>query len=68
VTLSGTVGAMSGACPLLVFTLNGSVVVTDNSTTWNGGTCLSLAPGGSAEASGTRNGSTLVARQVTVNK
>jgi len=66
VTVGGTVGALSGACPLLVFTLSGSAVVTDNSTTWNGGTCLSLAPGGSAEASGTRNGSTLVARQVTI--
>jgi len=67
VTIGGTVNSVSGTCPAIVFTMGGTAVVTDNNTTWNGGTCLSLAPGGSVEATGTRNGDTLAARQVTFN-
>ena len=64
VTVGGTVNSVSGSCPAIVFTMGGTAVVTDNNTSWTGGTCASLAPGGTAHATGTRNGNTIAARQV----
>jgi hypothetical protein len=66
-TVGGTVGNLSGVCPVLLFTLDGSAVVTNNSTQWSGGTCVTLAPGASVEATGTQSGNTIVARQVRFN-
>jgi hypothetical protein len=66
VTVAGVIGLLNGVCPSLVLGVNGSAVVTNESTSWVGGACTSLAPGASIEATGTRNGNAVVARQVAV--
>jgi hypothetical protein len=68
VAVGGVVGNISGSCPLLLFNLDGSPVVTNGSTQWNGGACATLKPGASANATGTQDGDTVVAREVTVNQ
>ena len=64
--MGGTVNSVTGACPAIVINTGGTIVVTDNTTNWTGGVCASLAPGANIEATGTQNGNTLVARQVTI--
>jgi hypothetical protein len=66
-TVSGVLGPLEGLCPLLVFPVNGQVVVTNASTVYTGGTCTSLVAGGSAKVTGTPEGNTVVARQITIN-
>ena len=65
-TLNGILGAMTGVCPALVFPVNGSIVVTNSSTVYVGGSCQALVVGGSAEVKGTQNGSTVVAREIRI--
>ena len=65
-TIGGILGPVSGVCPVVAFPVSGRVVVTNSSTTYVGGSCSSLVAGGSTEVSGTPNGNTVVARQVTL--
>jgi hypothetical protein len=57
VELKGAVSAVGGACPLATFTLQGLKIATTATTTYEGGTCASLAgvPAPVVELSGTKN-------------
>ncbi len=66
VTLNGILGAITGVCPARVFPVNGSIVVTNSSTAYVGGSCQTLVVGASAEVQGTQNGSTVFAREVRI--
>ncbi len=65
-TLSGILGPVSGVCPARVFPINGSVVVTNSSTVYTGGSCRSLVLGARADVQGTPNGGVVIAREVRV--
>jgi len=52
-TISGTVRSLSGGCPDLILTVNGTKVVTSKSTKFTGGNCKHLEAGASISASGT---------------
>jgi hypothetical protein len=66
VTVNGILGAVTGVCPALVFPVNGSIVVTNSSTAYVGGSCQALVLGASAEVQGTQNGSTVIAREIRI--
>jgi Domain of unknown function (DUF5666) len=65
-TVSGVLGSVSGTCPALVFPINGSVVVTNSSTVYAGGSCRSLVLGARADVQGTPNGGVVVAREIRI--
>ena len=54
VTISGTVSALSGTCPKVTFTANGTKVSTDVTTTFGDGTCAELANGVTVHVKGVR--------------
>jgi hypothetical protein len=55
-TISGTVRSLSGDCPDLTLTVNGTTVVTSQSTKFTGGNCKHLQSGLNISASGTVRG------------
>ncbi len=55
ITVSGTVAALSGACPTITFTLDTVAIVTNASTTYGGGSsCTSVKNGEKRSAVGIR--------------
>ena len=52
-TISGTVRSFSGDCPNLTLTVNGTTVVTSQSTQFTGGNCKHLQSGDDISATGT---------------
>ena len=59
--LKGAVAALAGACPAVTFTLNGTSVLTNASTQFDGAACSAIRTGAKVEVKGTRqaNGSVL---------
>jgi hypothetical protein len=55
-TIGGTVRSLSGDCPDLTLTVNGTTVVTSQSTKFTGGNCKHLQSGTDISASGTVRG------------
>ena len=66
VTLTGTVASLAGTCPSLTFTVDGTTVSTNASTTYGGGgTCSDIRNGDRRGVAGTRqNDGRVVARYV----
>jgi hypothetical protein len=52
VSLTGTIGSLTGTCPVLSFVADGRRVVTDPTTRFNGGNCRDLANGRGVEVDG----------------
>jgi hypothetical protein len=52
-TISGTVRSLSGDCPDLILTVNGTTIVTSQSTKFTGGNCKHLESGTGISATGT---------------
>jgi hypothetical protein len=52
-TIDGTVRSLSGSCPDLVLTVNGTTVVTSQSTKFTGGNCKHLQSNSGISATGT---------------
>jgi hypothetical protein len=52
-TISGAVSSLSGECPDLILTVNGTTVVTSQSTKFTGGNCKHLESGTGISATGT---------------
>jgi uncharacterized protein DUF5666 len=53
VTISGATSGLSGECPDLILTVNGTTVVTSQSTKFTGGNCKHLQSGSGISATGT---------------
>jgi hypothetical protein len=66
ITITGVLGPIAGACPVLSFPISGQAVVTNSATAFVGGSCEGLTVGGSAQVTGTPSGDVFVARTVTV--
>jgi hypothetical protein len=63
--LEGSVGATSGMCPSLKFTVGGARVVTDENTRFEDGTCDELRAGRKVEVEGQLEGDgTVKAREI----
>jgi hypothetical protein len=52
-TINGTVRSFSGNCPDLILTVNGTTVITSQSTKFTGGNCKHLQSGSGISATGT---------------
>ena len=50
----GTISGLTGTCPVVTFSAGTTVVSTDATTTFTGGTCLQLANGGKADVKGVK--------------
>ena len=53
--IEGSVGGLKGSCPTVQFSVNGFSIATTGTTTFEGGTCSSLASGAKVTVKGTRN-------------
>lgn len=62
--IEGKVSALSGSCPTVTMTVNGTSVTTNASTQFSGGACSAIVKGAKVEIKGTRqpNGSILASR------
>jgi hypothetical protein len=62
--IEGAAGGVSGTCPTLSFGINGYQIVTNGSTTFEGGACAALKNGTKVKVNGTKqaNGSLLATR------
>jgi hypothetical protein len=60
----GPVGSVTGTCPSLTMMVRGIAVVTDDATTFSGGTCASIGPGTHIDVTGDYDGTTVTATAV----
>ncbi|MDE3155120.1 MAG: hypothetical protein KGN76_08450 [Acidobacteriota bacterium] len=58
--------APTGTCPAVTFSVAGSTVTTTASTSFQGGTCATLAAGTEVQVDGTVSGSTITATKVSI--
>lgn len=64
-SVSGTLSGLGGACPARTFTVSGTKVTTNSSTTFSGVSCSSLANGTKVDVEGTKQADgSLVATEV----
>jgi len=69
VELSGAIGALTGSCPQVSFTLKGSRVATGTSTTFTGAGCVALKNGVEVEVKATKQSDgTVLATKVWVEE
>lgn len=64
VTLKGTLSGLSGQCPALTFTLQGTTVTTSAATVFKKGTCGDVSAGAAVKAEGVLASGTLAATRV----
>ncbi len=64
VSLRGAVAQLSGTCPAVTFTINGTSVTTSSSTAFSDGSCAALANATSVSVTGRLQQGTLVATSV----
>jgi hypothetical protein len=68
VDIDGSVGGLSGTCPVLRFTVRGTVVTTDAATKFDDGTCQDLRNGLGVHVKGTRQADgSIHAREVEID-
>lgn len=67
VHLEGRAQSLTGDCPVLHFTVNGTAVSTDSSTDFKKGNCRSLKSGTSVSVDGVSDGNVVNAKTVEIN-